>query len=174
MALPRDSEGRIERVPRGRDDAPWHGLYAMLPLCDVREEQHWEACLLHFHGQIEAADGDGANLLWRVAQRGDDRAAHVLLKHGYSGLTARRDARYGLDAHEVARAEGHAVLAKTLSAFAGGPKDRAASLSRRRAPFWRATCSWRGVAKRIGRSLGLVSAKFERDSRLTLASRGSF
>lgn len=171
MALQRDSEGRIERVPRGRDDAPWHGLYAMLPLCDVREEQHWEACLLHFpevQGLVEAADGDGANLLWRVAQRGDGRAAHVLLKHGYSGLAARRDATYGLDAREVARAEGHAVLAKTLSAFAGGPKDRAASRSRRRAPF-----SWRGVAKRIGRSLGLVRAKFERDSRLTLASRGS-
>ena len=168
MALQRDSEGRIERVPRGRDDAPWHGLYVMLPLCDVREEQHWEACLLHFQGLVEAADGDGANLLWRVAQRGDGRAAHVLLKHGYSGLAARRDATYGLDAREVARAEGHAVLAKTLSAFAGGAKDRAASRSRRRAPF-----SWRGVAKRIGRSLGLVRAKFERDSRLTLASRGS-
>lgn len=171
--LSRHADRQVSHEPH--NEPPWQGLYDMLPL-DPTEVSRFEDYLLTKLDIIEAEDVDGANLVWRVAQIGDEQAMNALLRNGCSFLTARRDARYGIDAHKVAHLEGHESLANSLRAYTENAKNRVHHRPsevtifnhRHRVPV-SAASAVRGFLKRVLRKIGYLRPKFERESGLSLS-----
>ena len=153
--------------------APWHGLFDMLPL-RADQEKSWATYLKKQAAHANALDRDGTNIFWRAAQIGDALAVNVLLREGFSSLAAERDAKYGIDSCEVALIEGHATLAKSIRPFCEkhhqrlvektSPSTPRIKALRKKKPPRTMRSTMRGLWRRVGRRMGLVRRRFERET----------